>query len=342
MQVKLDAVPKLSTVWAGKFSSVKEATHVFKGGDPQRKGESVTAASISATSDVTPAYALATDAPESERRLALARWLTHPTNPLTPRILANRIWHYHFGAGLVRSPSDFGFLGGKPSHPELLDYLASRIIASGWRLKELHREILLTNTYRQASAWRQEASERDADSRYLWRFPPRRLSAEEIRDAMLAVSGNLDKRMGGAGFRLYRFMQDNVATYAPLDKHGPETYRRSVYHQNVRASQVDLMSEFDCPDNAFATPTRASTTTPLQALTMLNHSFPFDMAEGFAKRLANEADTPGERIVEAYSLAFGRSPTSEELAEALVFAETHGLIALCRVIFNSSEFIYVK
>jgi hypothetical protein len=342
VQAKLDAVPKPNIVWAGKFSSVKERTHVFTGGDPQRKGETVTAASISATSDVAPAYALAADAPESERRLALAHWLTHPANPLTPRVLANRIWHYHFGAGLVRSPSDFGYHGGEPSHPELLDYLASRIIASGWRLKSLHREILLTNTYRQASTWRKEASKRDSESRYLWRYPPRRLSAEEIRDTMLAVSGKLDERMGGAGFRLYRFMQDNVATYAPLDKHGPETYRRSVYHQNVRASQVDLMSDFDCPDNAFATPRRASTTTPLQALTMLNHSFPFDMAEGFAKRLTSEADTTSERIVKAYLLAYGRDPMPEELANALVFAKTHGLTSLCRVIFNSSEFIYVK
>jgi hypothetical protein len=131
--------------------------------------------------------------------------------------------------------------------------------------------IVLSETYRQSSAYRPEAAQLDADSRLLWRFPPRRLTAEEIRDTLLMTAGQLNLEGGGPGFRLYRYLQDNVATYIPLDEHGPETYRRAVYHQNARASLLDLLTEFDCPDNAFSTPRRASTTTPLQALTMMNH-----------------------------------------------------------------------
>src|SRR6185436_7089808 len=129
----------------------------------------------------------------------------------------------------------------------------------------------------------------DADSRLLWRFPPRRLSAEEVRDTLLSVSGKLDKKMGGPGFRLYEYQQDNVATYVPLDRHGPETYRRAVYHHNARAARVDVMTDFDCPDPSFAEARRASTTTPLQALTLMNHRFALDMAQALAERLQRDA-----------------------------------------------------
>ena len=149
----------------------------------------------------------------------------------------------------------------------------------------MHRLVLLSETYRQSAAWQEEAGKVDGVARLLWRFPPRRLSAEEVRDTILAVSCKLDPAMGGAGFRLYRFIQDNVSTYVPLDEHGPWTYRRAVYHQNARASVVDLMTDFDQPDCAFSAPARAETTTPLQALTMLNHRFTLDMATALADRL---------------------------------------------------------
>jgi hypothetical protein len=162
--------------------------------------------------------------------------------------------------------------------------------------------IVLSETYRQASVHRDEAAAVDADSRLLWRFPPRRLTAEEIRDTMLIDRGPVGWQAGGPGFRLYRYLQDNVATYIPLDEHGPETYRRAVYHQNARASLLDLLTEFDCPDNAFSTPRRASTTTPLQALTMLNHRFSLDMADHLAERLQREAgaERPAEQVQRAF------------------------------------------
>ena len=203
-------------------------------------------------------------------------------------MLANRVWHYHFGCGLVDTPSDFGYMGGRPTHPELLDYLARELLAGGWRLKPLHRLIMTSQAYRQASTWRAGPAGLDADSRWLWRYPPRRLEAEELRDALLAVSGSLQMTLGGPGFRLYEYEVDNVATYVPLDVQGPETYRRAVYHQNARASRVDLLGEFDCPDNSFSAPRRAATTTPLQSLTLLNHSFVLDMASALAARLESE------------------------------------------------------
>ena len=172
-------------------------------------------ASMSTLASVTPSYRLESDSSGNERRLALADWIVHAENPLTPRVLVNRIWHYHFGTGIVSTPSDFGFMGGKPSHPALIDWLASKLIDGSWRLKSLHKTIMMSKAYRQSSEFRANPSEVDGDNRLLWRFPPRRLSAEAIRDTMLSVSGALDTRVGGPGFRLYRYLQDNVATYVP-------------------------------------------------------------------------------------------------------------------------------
>ena len=160
---------------------------------------------------------------------------------------------------------------------------------------------------------------------------------------MLSITGKLDTRMGGPGFRLYRYLQDNVATYVPLEEHGPETYRRAVYHQNARASVIDLMSDFDCPDPAFAAPRRSATTTPLQALTLMNHDFTLDMADALAARVAEDAgDQPADQIERAFVLAFGRSPDANEREITLPLVEQHGLNTLCRVLLNANEFIYLE
>jgi len=202
---------------------------------------------------------------------------------------------------------------------------------------------MMSRAYRQSSDYRDEAGGVDADSRLLWRFPPRRLAAEEIRDTILSVAGQLDRRMGGPGFRLYRYLQDNVSTYVPLDEHGPETYRRAVYHQNARASVVDLMTDFDQPDCAFSTPERAETTTPLQALTLLNHSFTLDMAEAFAGRLRREVGRdPDAQIRRAYRLAYAREPVDPERSACRDLVRDHGLAAFCRVLMNTSELIHVR
>jgi mono/diheme cytochrome c family protein len=339
VQARLNRVPKLPQVWAGNFAQPKERTFVHKGGDPMKPGEPVSPASLSVLDRLLAPYELPADAPEGERRLALANWITSDSNALALRVLANRVWQYHFGVGIVDTPSDFGFLGSQPTHPELLEFLASRLLAHGWRLKPLHREIMLSRTYQQSSVGSvgSVGFKVDATARLLWRFPPRRLSAEEIRDTMLAVAGKLQlEPMGGPGFRLYKFTQNNVCTYFPLDTHGPETYRRAVYHQNARASVVDVLNDFDLPDIAFAAPKRANTTTPLQALTLLNHSFTLDMAKALAARL--DAKDP---IASAYRLAFQRPPTAKERAAATLLIQSHGLESFCRALLNANELIYL-
>jgi mono/diheme cytochrome c family protein len=341
----LARVAPLPQVWIGARHEPPGPTRLHKGGDPMQPLDVVRPASLAVLAGPATAFELAADAPEADRRLALARWLTAADNPLPLRVLANRVWHWHFGTGLVDTPSDFGFLGGQPSHPELLDWLARRLVAHGWRLKPLHREILLSQAYRQSAAWRENGAAVDKDARLLWRFPPRRLSAEQIRDTLLFVSGRLRlEPMGGPGFRLYKFTQNNVCTYVPLERHGPETYRRAVYHQNARASVVDLLSDFDLPDIAFAAPRRSDTTSPLQALTLLNHSFTLDMAEALAdraRRAAGSADLAA--FVDAvFAFALGRVPAAEERQTAVELAAAHGPAALCRALFNCNELLFVE
>jgi len=341
--VELSRVPPLPVWWVGTRRDAPGPFRIFQGGDPQKPRDEIFPASPSALDDIAPRYKLSAQTREADRRLALANWLTSPDNPLTLRVLANRVWHYHFGCGIVDTPSDFGYMGGRPTHPELLDSLAQTLRSAGWRLKPLHRLIVLSQAYRQSSEFRADAARSDGESRYLWRFPPRRLAAEEVRDSLLFVAGKLDLRQFGPGYRLYEYQQDNVATYVPLDSHGPHTYRRAVYHQNARAARVDLMSEFDCPDNAFAAPRRAATTTPLQALTLLNHQFTLDMASALADRLQREAGPdPRAQIERGFALTLGRRPAAEEAQAAENVVREHGLRALTRALLNASEFLYIR
>jgi hypothetical protein len=336
------ALPSFPSLRVGRFER-PGAQHVFEGGDAGRKGVRVVPASISTLADVATPYELPDDVTEQERRLALARWLIAKDNPLTPRVLVNRLWHYHFGKGIVATPSDVGYMGEKPTHPELLDWLAKRLVDESWKLKPLHKLIVMSQTYQQSSEYREEAALADADARLLWRFPPRRLAAEEIRDTILLLAGELNEQRGGPGFRLYEYTRDNVATYIPLESFGPDTYRRSVYHQNARASYVDVLTDFDAPDCAFSVSRRNSTTTPSQALAMMNHSFTIKMAESFAERLSKEVgrdNIPGQ-IDRAFELAFGRPPDAKEQAAAKALIDKNGLRAFCRALMNSSELIYV-
>ena len=353
VNAEIAKVPQLPTVWIGTRNAdhAKGPFHVFVGGSPQKKGVAVVPASLSAFSRATPKYELAADGDEAQRRQELADWITHQDNPVTARVLANRLWHYHFGTGIVDTPSDFGYMGGRPTHPRLLDFLAIKLRENGYRLKAMHRLIMLSKTYRQSSSYREDAARIDGDSRLLWRFPPRRLSAEEVRDTLLQVAGKWDRVQksdelvpdGGPGFRLYHFMRDNVSTYSPLDNHGPETYRRAVYHQNARAAVVDLMTEFDQPDCTFSAPKRAQTTTPLQALTMLNHSFTLDMASALAERLEREVggDTSSQ-VRRAYQLCYSRQAKDDEVDACLPLVNQHGLKSFCRVLLNTSELIFVQ
>ncbi len=351
---QIAAVPGFPVLHVGRLSQPEGPTYVFKGGDPQRLGDEVVAESLDVLSRSAPQYHLEASAPEQERRHALAQWIVNRENPLPARVLANRLWHYHFGTGIVSTPSDFGFMGTAPTHPELLDWLAHELIDprygvenaahdQAWRLKRMHKIIMLSQTYRQAGTYRRDAADVDGDSRFLWRFPPRRLTGEELRDSMLAVSGALDMRMGGPGFRLYHYIRDNVASYIPLDEYPPDTYRRSVYHQNARASRIDLMTDFDAPDCAMTAPRRVNTTTPLQSLTLMNHSFTLDMAQALATRAIREAGADeNAQVRRVFELTLLRVPGEEELQEASALVNSHGLRALCRALFNSNEFMYLN
>ena len=346
VEQKLSAIPPLPRHWAGMFAQPKESTYVHRGGDPMRRGGDVPPRSLAVLDGVLPGYELPLNAPEAERRVALARWITDSRNPLTSRVIVNRLWHYHFGTGIVDTPGDFGYLGGKPTHPELLDWLAERLKHHGWRLKPLQRELLLSQTWQQSSDHRVAAARIDGATRLLWRYPPRRLDAEEIRDTMLKVSGSLDLKLGGPGFRLYRYLEDNVATYVPLDRHGPETWRRAVYHQNARASLIDGLTDFDLPDNASPAPARVRTISPLQSLTQFNHRLTLDLAGEMVQRIGREV--PGYEtdssagIRRAFALAFQRQPTSREVAGATQLIAAHGWRAFTRALLNSNELIFLR
>ena len=281
LRARLDQLGTTISVYAGTFSQ-PGATHVLRRGDPMQPLAEVSPSGIAA---VRPPLVLPASASERDRRIALARWIGDPANPLPARVMANRVWHYHFGQGIVATPSDFGFNGSPPSHPELLDWLASRYVAEGWRLKPLHRLILLSSTYRQSSRLDARAQAIDQQDRLLWRMPPRRLEAESIRDAILACSGRLDPSMGGPGYNIWEKNTNYVAVYQPRDDLGPDAFRRMVYQFKPRSQQDPTFGAFDCPDAALVTPRRNSSTTALQALNLLNSRFIIQQASFFAERL---------------------------------------------------------
>jgi mono/diheme cytochrome c family protein len=330
---KLSALPM---VYAGNFSQPGPTNRMHRG-DPTQPREVVAPGALK---QIGRPLSLPADTPEQERRLALANWIADPTNPLTARVIVNRLWHYHFGTGLVETPSDFGINGARPTHPELLDFLASELIAHKWSLKHIHKLILMSKTYQQSSAMNEVAYKADSNARLLWRFPPRRLEAEAVRDAMLVTSGQLDLKMGGPGFDLFEPNDNYVKVYQTKTDYGPAEFRRMVYQSKPRTMLDDFFGAFDCPDAGQPAPKRTSSTTPLQALNLLNSHFAMQQAEAFANRTIKKSGPDlAQQIRRTFELIFQRPPTSEEQTDALALAKSHGLPALCRALFNSNEFI---
>ncbi len=294
--------------------------------------------------------------PDSQRRLRLAEWIVDERNALAARVIVNRVWGWVFGQGLVPTPNDFGVNGERPSHPELLDWLATDFIESGRSVKRLIRQLVLTRAYRQSSllpAERRGASWRppsdhpsslmvDPTNRLLSRHSPRRLEAEEVRDAMLSVSGQLHLKLGGPGYQLFDHRENAGTLYWPVDKPGAEFLRRSIYRMVVRGAEDTFLAGLDCPDPSNTTPRRLATTTATQALNLLNNSFVERMSGHFARRLQAEADEAQAQIRRSYELAFGRAPSMSEVARAEQFIGHHGLKAWCRVVLNASEFLYLN
>jgi hypothetical protein len=327
------------------------ATHLMLRGKAARPGPKVEPGVPAVLVASQPAFPPPGEA-TSLRRLTLARWIASRDNPLTARVIVNRVWHYHFGEGLVRTPSDFGVMGQPPTHPALLDWLADRFVEDGWSLKKLHRLIMSSSTYRMSKRWDKAAAAKDADNRLLWRFPYRRLEAEAIRDSVLAVSGRLNPKMYGPS--MYPFVprealagsSDPDQIWKPFIEE--EASRRTIYAFLKRSLAVPLLEVLDVPESSRSCDKRLVTTVAPQALSLFNGDFINRQAKHFAARLVAEVgDDAGKQIERAYRLALCRAPTVQEsslMREFLIREESRGdrraLEQMCRVIFNLNEFAY--
>jgi hypothetical protein len=292
----------------------------------------------------------------SGRRLALARWIVSEPNPLAARVMVNRIWQHHFGRGIVRSSNNFGQIGDRPTHPELLDWLASEFVERGWRLKEMHRLIMLSSAYQMSSRGNAAGLARDPQNNLFWRFDMRRLSAEEIRDAILAVSGRLNLKMGGPG--VYPPISKEVLAGQSMPGAGwgrsppEEQTRRSIYIHVKRSLITPILETFDFADTDATCPVRFSTTQATQALGMLNGDFVGTEARHLAARLRQEAGPrPADQARLAFRLATSREPTAAETDRALRLMRRlenedrlsgeQSLEQFCLLVLNLNEFMYL-
>jgi hypothetical protein len=309
-------------------------------GEPDKIREAVTPGALSAVAGVTSELGLNGDSPEAERRRRFADWVASPANPLTARTIVNRIWHYHFHRGLSGTPNDLGRMGDTPSHPELLDWLAGWFVdpkGGNWSLKQLHRLILTSATWQQASSpVPVEAVARDAENRLLWRFTPRRLEAEEARDALLAL--------GGPGFRPFRHVGNGGQNeYFAADLPGPDFSRRTIYRIAVHSARDPLLDALDCPEFSTRTAARPNTTTPLQALSLMNNSMVLRQAEHLATRArAASHGHLGSAVDWMWRLVLNRSPRPQERRDAVRLANEQDLTQVAWVLLNSNEFIFVR
>ncbi len=340
---KLAALPKPEKFY-GVVSSSPPPVHVLTRGNPEAPAALVQPGPLSCW----PGRWMerAGELPdEGTRRRQLAAWITDPSNPLTARVMVNRLWHHHFGRGLVDTPSDFGQGGGKPSHAALLDWLAREFMRSGWSLKHLHRLILTSDVYRRSSLPRKDddtATRKDAANVLLSRMNPRRLDAESLRDAVLATSGSLNAAMGGPGYQDFTYQEAYAPIYTHIPADRPELWRRSIYRFIVRTTPQRFMTTMDCPDPANLTPARLTTTTALQSLALMNNAFMLGQAERFAARVRREAGPSAKaQVIRAFALAFQRAPAAEELREAQALVDAQGLESLCRLLFNANEFVHL-
>jgi hypothetical protein len=328
-----------------KPSPKPRPVHVLKRGDIQSPLEPAKPGTLSCVSGLPCRFSLTDADDEGTRRAALAHWLVDPNNVLTWRSIVNRVWHYHFGRGIVDTPNDFGRMGGTPSHPELLDWLAVEFRDSGGSLKRLHKLIVMSGAYRQSSKYNEANSRLDADNRLLWRMNACRLDAESLHDAVLQISGKLDWTMSGPSVK--QFIQTPgvhvtpVVDYVNFPVDDPANCRRSVYRFLFRTLPDPFMESMDCPDCSQQMPVRSSSVTALQSLALLNDKFIVRQCEHIASRLQHESTDRGEQIRLLFNLALNREPRLDELKAISDHAAKHGLANACRVILNSNEFVFV-
>ena len=342
IEIAKASLPATHQVYAA-LPRVPRPIAVLNRGDVEQRGEIIGPGALSCVTGLSSNFAVdAKD--EGQARAALAKWLTEPKNPLTWRSIANRVWHYHFGRGIVDTPSDFGRNGSKPTHPELLDWLATTFRDDGGSLKALHRRIVTSATYRQSSADRPESAAIDADNRGLWRMNRRRLDAEEVRDAVLAVAGTLDPTRGGPGFEPFRFKDDHSPIYDhedPARALALDCRRRSIYRFTVRSVPHPFLDCMDAADPNLNIAVRSTTITALQALALWNDPFMLAQAEAMAGRVRKESRTLEDQVAEVVQIAFGRPPRASEIAELVDLGRRRGMLTVCRLMFNTNEFLFV-
>src|SRR5438445_8955262 len=270
------------------------------------------------------------DGRTSGRRRALAEWLTSPENPLTARVMVNRIWQHHFGRGIVTTLDNFGKMGATPTHPELLDWLATEFIARGWSFKQMHRLMMTSDAYQQSSQFNDAGNiAKDPENRLLWRFQIQRLEAEVVRDSILFVSGALNPAAGGPAV-FPKLAQEVLETMSrgiwEREEEGPKVWRRSVYVYRKRGLPLPFFEVFDLPDQNLTCGARNVSTVPTQALTLMNDEFVLSQAKLFADRVNEGApEDRGKQLDLAYRLALGRPPSAEEVSIGRDFLSQHSL-----------------
>jgi hypothetical protein len=317
-------------------------------GDPQSRGSVMQPGFVTVATYGNPPVELPpADGRTSGRRRALAEWLTSPDNPLTARVMINRVWQHHFGRGIVTTLDNFGKMGAKPTNPELLDWLATEFIARGWSFKQMHRLLMTSNAYQMSSQFNDAANlAKDPENKLLWRFQIQRLDAEIVRDSILAVSGALNPTMGGLPV-FPKLSQDVLETMSrgiwEREEEGPKVWRRSVYVYRKRGLPLPFFEVFDLPDQNLTCGARNVSTVPTQALTLMNDDFVLRQAKLFADRVNEGAPNNPEKQIElAYRIALGRQPAAEELRIGREFLTKQQLVDFTHVLLNLNEFLYIR
>lgn len=291
----------------------------------------------------------------AKRRAAFAKWISSDTNPLTARVMVNRIWHHVFGQGIVTTTSDFGSAGAPPTHPDLLNWLSAEFVwptlpgpethkaasARPWSMKHMIRLMVMSTAFRQRSAPSAAGLKKDANSALLWRFPPKRVEAEVIRDSILLASGNLNRTVGGRSYRIHN-EKKTYAQWEVLNNHGPETWRRMLYQERMRRVDDKMFTAFDFPDCGQVRAKRPVSTTPLQALNLMNSDFVLDQSRLIAKRALQDGDGSQSKAIDrCFELLLGRTPSDQEHNDCLSLAEKEDLSLVCRALINSNEFAFL-
>lgn len=354
---ELKRLPKASKVYAGMIhtgggafrgtgaSGGKPRTiHVLHRGDILQPRQLVGPGRFPISSADNWKFELPEQHTEGERRVALAKWLVDDNNPLTWRSIVNRIWQYHFGRGIVDTPNDFGRMGSTPSHPKLLDWLAVEFRDGKQSMKELHKLIVTSAVYRQQSRFDVANAKIDSGNQFLWRMNRRRLSAEEVRDAVLHVSGNLDPTMYGPGMQLFALERTEHSPHYEYHKHDPTepaSHRRTIYRFIVRSQPDPFMTTLDCADSSQSVPRRIETVTPLQALSLMNNKFMLAMSESFAARVERSSSGISDQVRSAFQLAMGHHASADQQQQLVEYAKDYGLNNTCRLLFNLNEFVFV-